>query len=173
MRQVIKSLTISSQNTTALTVEGAFMHLRAIIFIIAVLYSFVPSATAAELGTKEEAIAMVKRVQEKFNKDGAEQTIKAVSTPEFQVDNLDPFIFDFNGLLVAGAQRPLIGKTIIDIKDPDGKYPIRMMIDIAKGPGSGWLNYKWLNPRTAKIQEKMTYIEKMGDYFVGSGIYLK
>jgi signal transduction histidine kinase len=156
-----------------LTVEGAFMPLRAIIFLIAVLSAFAPPATAVELGTKEEAVAMVKRIQEKFKKDGAEQTIKAVSTTEFQVNSLDPFISDLNGLLVAGAQRPLIGKTIIDIKDPDGKYPIRMMIDIAKDPGNGWLNYKWLNPRTAKIQEKMTYIEKMGDYFVGSGIYLK
>jgi signal transduction histidine kinase len=149
------------------------MHLRAVIALIAVLSAFVLPATATELGTKEEAIAMVKRIQEKFKKDGAEQAIKAVSTSEFQIDNLDPFISDLNGLLVAGKQRSLIGKTVIDIKDPDGKYPIQMMIDIAKGPGSGWVNYKWLNPRTTKIQQKTTYIEKMGDYFVGAGIYLK
>jgi cytochrome c len=149
------------------------MHLRAVIALIAVLSAFVLPATATELGTKEEAIAMVKRIQEKFKKDGAEQAIKAVSTSEFQIDNLDPFISDLNGLLVAGKQRSLIGKTVIDIKDPDGKYPIQMMIDIAKGPGSGSVNYKWLNPRTTKIQQKTTYIEKMGDYFVGAGIYLK
>lgn len=149
------------------------MRLHAVIALITVLSAFAPPAAAAEFGTKEEAVAMVKRIQEKFKKDGAEQTIKAVSTSEFQIENLDPFISDLSGLLVAGAQRSLIGKTVIDIKNPDGKYPIRMMIDIAKGPGSGWVNYKWLNPRTGKIQQKMTYIEKMGDYFVGAGIYLK
>ena len=44
------------------------MHLRAVIALIAVLSAFVLPATATELGTKEEAIAMVKRIQEKFKK---------------------------------------------------------------------------------------------------------
>ena len=152
------------------------MRLHAVIAFIAVLSAFMPPAVAAEFGTKEEAVTIVKRIQEKFKKDGAEQTFKAVSdksTKEFQADDLDPFISDLSGRIFAGAQRSLIGKNMIDIKDPDGKYPVRMMIDIAKGPGSGWVNYKWLNPRTNKIQQKTTYIEKMGDYFVGAGIYLK
>lgn len=149
------------------------MHLRAVIALMAVLSAFAPPASAGEFDSKAEAVAMVKRIHEKFKKDGAEPTIKAVSTTEFQVNNLDPFISDLNGLLVAGAQRSLIGKTIVDIKDPDGNYPIRMMIEIAKGPGSGWVNYKWLNPRTARVQPKTTYIERMGDYFAGSGIYSK
>jgi cytochrome c len=149
------------------------MRSYAVIALIAVLSAFTPPATSAEFGTKEEAVALVKRIQEKFNKDGAEQTIKAVSTTEFQIKNLDPFVSDLNGLIVAGAQRALIGKNAIDIKNSDGKYPIRMMIDIAKDSGSGWVDYKWLNPRTKKVQEKTTYIEKMGDYFVGAGIYLQ
>jgi signal transduction histidine kinase len=149
------------------------MRTFSVFMLFAVLSTFSPPATAAEFGDKEAAVAMVKRIQEKFKQVGTEQAIKAVSTTEFQVNDLDPFILDFNGVVVAGAQRALIGKTVIDIKDPDGKYPIRMMIDIAKDPGSGWVNYKWLNPRTSKIQQKMTYIEKMGDYFVGSGVYIK
>ena len=36
-------------------------------------------ATAAEFGTKDEAVAMVKRVQTKFKAEGAEATFKAVS----------------------------------------------------------------------------------------------
>ena len=45
------------------------------------------------------------------------------------------------------------------------------MVKIANGPGSGWVNYKWPNPLTNKIEDKSSYVEKMGDYFVGVGIY--
>ena len=41
------------------------------------------------------------------------------------------------------------------------------MIAIAQDPGSGWLEYKWPNPQTNRIEPKLTYIERMGDYIVG------
>jgi len=44
------------------------------------------------------------------------------------------------------------------------------MIRIASGTGFGWVNYKWPNPIN-KIEDKTSYVEKMGDYFVGVGVY--
>lgn len=140
----------------------------------AALTMFAP-ALAAEFGTKEEAIAMVKRVQEQFKKDGPELTFKAVSdksVKEFHDRDLYPFVYDMKGVNVAHGARPaLIGKNLIDLKDQDGRYLIRQMVDIAKGPGNGWVDYKWPNPITNKIEDKSSYVEKMGDYFVGVGIY--
>jgi cytochrome c len=134
-----------------------------------------PAAAAAEYGTKEEAVAMVKRVQAKFKKDGAEATFIAVSdksVPEFHDRDLYPFIYDMNGLNVAHGARPaLIGKNLVDLKDQDGKYLIREMIKIVNGPGSGWIDYKWPNPINNKIEDKSSYFEKMDNYFVGVGIY--
>jgi len=142
---------------------------------IAVLTMVGPAAFAAEFGTKEEAVAMVKRVQDKFKKDGAEQAFKAVtdkSSAEFHDRDLYPFIYDMSGVCVShGATPALIGKSLIDLKDQDGKYLIREMIAISKGPKSGWIDYKWPNPLTKKIDDKSSYIESMGDYFVGVGIY--
>jgi signal transduction histidine kinase len=145
---------------------------------IATLTMFMP-AMAAEFGTKEEAIEMVKRVQEQFKKDGPEATFKAVSdksTKEYHDRDLYPFIYfrdgDKKGLCVAHGARPaLIGKKLIDLKDQDGKYLIRELADVSNGPGSGWVDYKWPNPINNKIEDKTSYIEKMGDYFVGVGIY--
>jgi signal transduction histidine kinase len=77
-----------------------------------------------------------------------------------------------SGLCVAHGARPaLIGKNLIDLKDQDGKFLIREMVSIAKAPGSGWIDYNWPNPLTNKIEDKSSYVEKMGDYFVGVGIY--
>jgi signal transduction histidine kinase len=130
---------------------------------------------AAEFGTKEEAIAMVKRIQEQFKKDGPELTFKAVSDKsikEFHDRDLYPFIYEMKGVNVAHGARPaLIGKNLIDLKDQDGRYLIREMKKMAEGPGSGWVDYKWPNPITNKIEDKSSYIEKMGNYFVGVGIY--
>jgi signal transduction histidine kinase len=150
--------------------------LRIFVSITIVLWAALAlPASAAEFGTKDEAVAMVKRVQAKFKADGADATFKAVSdqaVPDFHDRDLYPFIYDMAGKNVAHGARPaLIGKNLIDLKDQDGKYLIREMVDIANGPGRGWINYKWPNPLNNKIEDKASYVEKMDDYFVGVGIY--
>ena len=133
-------------------------------------------AAPPEYGSKAEAVAMVKRAQEMFKKDGADATFRAVSDPStkaFHDRDLYAYIYNLSGLCVAHGARPaLIGKNLIDLKDQDGNYLIRAHIQIAKGPGSGWISYKWPHPQTNKIEDKTSYVEKMGDdYFVGVGVY--
>jgi cytochrome c len=139
------------------------------------LLTFACSASADQTGTKDEAVAMVKRVETMFAKDGADATFKAVtdkSVADFHDRDLYPFIYDMSGTCVAHGARPaLIGKNLIELKDQDGKYLIREILDIANGAGSGWVDYKWPNPLTNKIEDKTSYIEKMGNYVVGVGVY--
>ena len=139
------------------------------------LLTFACSASADQNGSKDEAVAMVKRVEAMFAKDGADATFKAVSDKsiaEFHDRDLYPFVYDMTGNCVAHGARPaLIGKNLIDLKDQDGKYLIREILDIANGSGSGWVDYKWPNPLTNKIEDKTSYVEKMGDYVVGVGVY--
>lgn len=159
--------------------NGAFPMLRYLVLLGVAALSMAAPATAAEFGSKEEAVAMVKRVQAQFKKDGAEATFKAVSdksTKAYHDRDLYPFIYYVSGpqqgVNVAHGARPaLIGKNLVDLKDQDGKYLIREMLVIANGPGHGWVDYKWPNPINNKIEDKSSYIEKMGDYFVGVGIY--
>lgn len=150
--------------------------MRSMLMLLLVsLSSLVSQAGAAEFGTKEEAVAMVKRVQAKFKADGAEATFKAVSdksVAEFHDRDLYPFIYDMAGVNVAHGARPaLIGKNLITLKDQDGKFLVREMRDIAKNQGKGWFDYKWPNPLNSKIEDKTSYVEKMGDYWVGVGVY--
>ena len=145
------------------------------LIVCAALITIASPVTAAEFGSKDEAVAMVKRVQAEFKKDGPAATFKAVSdkaVAEYHDRDLYPFIYDMSGKCVAHGARPaLIGKNLIDLKDQDGKLLIREMVTLAKGPGSGWVDYKWPNPLNNKIEDKSSYVEKMGDYFVGVGIY--
>jgi signal transduction histidine kinase len=81
-------------------------------------------------------------------------------------------VYDLTGLNVAHGARPaLVGKNLISLKDQDGKHLIRDMITVTTTSGSGWIDYKWPNPITNKIEDKSSYVEKLGDYFVGVGVY--
>ena len=148
---------------------------RSLTIVLAAIVAFANFARASEFGTREEAVAMVKRVQDKFRKDGPEATFKAVtdqSTRDFHDRDLYPFIYDLTGLCVAHGARPaLVGKNLISLKDQDGKHLIRDMITLATSSGSGWVDYKWPNPITNKIEDKSSYVEKLGEYFVGVGVY--
>lgn len=144
--------------------------------MLLLLFAAAPANAASDFGTKDEAVAMVHRVHEMFKKEGPEATFKAVNDPSTKVfhdRDLYPFIYTLPGICVAHGARPaLIGKNLIDLKDQDGKYLIRELAAVANGPGSGWVDYKWPNPLTNKIEDKTSYVEKLGtDYFVGVGVY--
>jgi signal transduction histidine kinase len=65
----------------------------------------------------------------------------------------------------------MVGKNMIDLKDPDGKPFVKERIDLAKTKDSFWLEYKFVNPLSKQIEQKSQYVEKMGDILVNCGIY--
>jgi cytochrome c len=148
------------------------------LMLVAVLVATAHANAASEFGSKEEAVAMVKRVQAMFAEKGVDATFKAVddkNDKEFHDRDLYAFIYDFNGVCVAHGARPaLIGKNLLDIKDQDGKYLIQSMIEITKDGGTGWVDYKWPDPLTNKIEDKSAFVAKLGEgYWVGVGVYLR
>jgi cytochrome c len=148
---------------------------RLLLAVLMLASSLARPGFAAEFGTREEAIAMVKRVQQKFAAEGADATFNAITnTDEFRDRDLYPFVYTLDGWSVAhGANAKMVGRLWISTKDQDGNYLIRQMVGITTtGPGTGWVDYKWPHPLTHKIQDKSAYIEKLGEkHFVGVGIY--
>jgi TRAP transporter TAXI family solute receptor len=152
------------------------MHFAIVaLFSTVILTVFAPFSVAAEFGTREEAVAMVKRVQAKFKKDGIEATCRAINAgvKEFNDRDLYAYIVGFDGVNCANARTPaVVGKDILDLKDQDGVWVVRNSIAIAKEKGSGWLDYRWPNPVTKTVEDKSAYVERVGDnYYVGVGIY--
>ena len=146
--------------------------------LFAIVLAFVIAALpvgAAEFGTRDEALAMVRRVQQKFKKEGAEAAFNAINSkaPGFADRDLYPFVTELTGLCVANGVTPAVrGKNLLDLKDQDGKFMIQEFVRTAStSPGHGWVDYRWLNPVTKTIEDKSAWIEKMGDYFVGVGVY--
>ncbi len=144
------------------------------VVMVAYLGLSAPPARATQISSEEQVVAMVHRVQDSFKRDGLAATVAAVNdkaTAAFHERDLYAFIYNMQGICLANGARPaLVGKNLISLKDQDGKYLIQEMIDIAAGPGHGWVSYKWPSPVTNKIEDRSAFIEKMGDYFVGVGM---
>lgn len=82
------------------------------------------------------------------------------------------FVTDMSGKMQAHGTNPkLVGKDLISLKDADGKFFVKSYIELVKSKGSGWVDYKWINPSNSAIQTKSTYVEKVDDLIVGCGIY--
>jgi uncharacterized protein len=147
----------------------------AILAVFTLMSSAPPSR--AEFGTRAEAVAMVKRAQARFKKDGFDPLVRTINSgaKEFNERDLYVFIVDFTGRNHANAVTPAItGKNIWDIKDQDGKFIVQEMIAIARDKGGGWIDYRWINPVTKTIEDKSAYFERLGgtaDYFVACGVY--
>lgn len=98
--------------------------------VLAIVFALVMAAlpaTAAEFGTRDEATAMVRRVQQKFKKEGAEAAFRAINNkaPGFADRDLYPFVTELTGLCVANGVTPAVrGKNLLDLKDQDGKFMI-------------------------------------------------
>ena len=131
-------------------------------------------AYAAEFGSPVEAEAMVKKAVAEIKANGKDKALTEISNPKgkFIDRDLYVFVYDMNGKCVAhGFNQKMIGKDLVDMKDPDGKFYVKERIEISKTKGKGWQDYKFTNPLSKKIENKTAYIEKVDDLIVGCGAY--
>jgi len=134
------------------------------------------TALAAEVGTKDEATAMVKKAVALIKANGAEKAYAEFSNPKgpFVDRDLYVVVYDMTGKCLAhGANAKMIGRDLIDNKDVDGKEFVKERVEMMKKQASGWQEYKFRNPTTNQIEPKAMYIERLNDVIVGCGVYLK
>ena len=82
------------------------------------------------------------------------------------------FVLDSTGVMLAhGVNRKYVGKDFYRIMDSDGKSFIKEIVDTANAEGSGWVEYKWVDPITKTEQPKIVYFEQINGVIICSGIY--
>lgn len=133
------------------------------------------AAVAADNGTADEAKAMVEKAASLVAKDGKEKAYAAFNDPAGGFVDRDLYVFVIalgDGTVVAhGANKALIGKSLLNLKDSNGKFFVQDMIAVAKSDSSGWVDYKWASPTTKKVEGKSSYVKKIDDVLIGVGIY--
>jgi cytochrome c len=150
--------------------------MRALLAVAALLLTFLQSnALAAEKASAQEAVAMVQRAVALIRSAGKEAAFAAIADPAnraFHDRDLYIYVYDLHGVALAHGNNPKIaGTPRINMRDNEGRAMIKVMVDIAKTRGKGWVDFKWPNPVTREIELKSGYIERIDDMLVGSGIY--
>ena len=151
-------------------------HISRLFICAALATGFHAASLAQANGTREEAKAMVDAAVEHVKKVGPDQAFKDFtdkSNKSWQVKDLYVFAYNMEGVNVGhGANDKLVGKNLIELKDPNGKLLIQELRSAAQ-KGSGWVEYDWPHPQTKKIESKISYARKLANYdgFVGVGVY--
>jgi cytochrome c len=124
--------------------------------------------------TKEEVKEFVNKAVAYCKKVGKDKCLKDFTySSKWKKGELYIFAVDMNGVTIAHGGNPkLVGKNAFNLKDKNGKYFIREMINIAKKKGEGWVLYYWFDRVTKKVRPKISFVKKVDDtFFVGCGIY--
>ncbi len=133
-------------------------------------------AWAGDTGTKEEAVALVKKAIEYLKANGNDKAFEAFSNPQGQFVDRDLYVvvYDLNAKCLAhGQKKSMVGKELLDFKDVDGKPFMRERVELMKQKPSAWQEYKFMNPVTKQVEPKEMYLERFGDLIVGAGVYKK
>ena len=151
-------------------------RMLAVLVIGCVLVAGAGVAAAADMGTKDEAVAMVMKAVGFIKANGAEKAYAEFSNPKGQFVDRDLYIavYDMNGKCLAhGANAKMIGRDLLDNKDVDGKEFVKERVEMMKKQTSGWQDYKFRNPTSNQVEPKAMYVERVNDVIVGCGIYKK
>jgi cytochrome c len=142
--------------------------------LVAILANLLLVSFAFAGGTADEAKALMDKAVAYVKANGKDKAFAEFTNQKGKFIDRDLYIFvvDFKGITLAhGGSEKLVGKDMLELKDADGKYFIKEFIELAKTKGSGWVDYKWANPVSKKIEDKSTYVVKLDDCFLGCGIY--
>ena len=132
---------------------------------------FAPFAFAAGQATPDEAKAMAIKAADHLKAVGPDKAFPEFDAKDGPWHDRDLYVTvqDSKGIMVAhGTNSGLIGKSMLDLKDVDGK-PFNREIQAIKD--AGWIDYKWQNPLSKAVEAKTAYEVRVGDYIVGVGAY--
>ncbi len=84
------------------------------------------------------------------------------------------FVHQFDGITeVLGPKPEMEGKSMMEVKDPEGIYLVRDLIEEAKA-GGGYVSYMWPKEGSEEPQPKLSYAQgfEPWQWSIGSGIYI-
>ncbi len=124
--------------------------------------------------TRQKVEEFTESAVEYAKKNGKEKALAVFSDPKgaYKKGELYVYAYDFDGKVIAhGGDQTLIGKNLMEYRDPNG-FPVIQALRKKAKEGGGWVEYTWQNPETKKQQRKLGYVLEVDDgWFLGSGMY--
>lgn len=136
-----------------------------------------PQGARAQGTAAEHAQALATAAADLVAQKGLADACRVMEAPgsRFNQGDTYAFIMDMKGVWRCFPPKPKVeGESAYDIRDPDGKAMLPEQIAVVRSPaGRGWVDYRWNNPATGKIQPKRSFVIGIpgGEFFAVSGYY--
>lgn len=131
------------------------------------------SAFRLQQGTAEEAVALVGRAVAMHKSTSQDQFLRSITdkTQPYHDRDMYVFVLDTSGTYRAFGGNP--AKVGTRVQDVPGIAGDRLVGDIVAQADheAGWVEYDITNPATGAVQTKMSYVSRVGDLYVGCGVY--
>lgn len=85
------------------------------------------------------------------------------------------YVYDLEGRSLMHSRQPeLVGRSLWDLRDSQGRYTIRELLHGAQQPGGGFIEYEWRKPSSEQLAPKLGYVTLLPrwGWMVGTGLYL-
>ena len=139
------------------------------------LLLFANSSSAGEPAGAEDAKGLLADAVAYMEKVGPTKAFCAFNdrTGRFHKGPLYVFVINMDGVYFAHSAAPsLVGTSLRDLRDADGKLFGKTIMELVTTKGEGSVDYKFTNYASGKVENKHTFVKKVGDWFVlGAGYY--
>lgn len=151
-----------------------FLSLSLAALALAPLLAAGPAAAADKPSADEvrELTLEAARVLQSHDLGQARRTFHADGP--FRFGEIYVNVIDGNGTWLVYPPNPRHeGKSVLNVRDADGKLLVQDIVRTARDKGEGWVEYRWLNPVSNRIEPKMSYVKQVPgkDMVVYVGIY--
>ncbi len=149
--------------------------MRKFVLMLTVFVLALSASSACFADSPEQAVGLVKKAVAYYKANGLEKALDEFSNPkgQFKEGEVYVFAYDLTGTMLAHPNPALIGHNLTDVPDADGKMFRKEFVTVAMTKGSGWVDYKYQNPKTKVMERKTTYVEKADDLIICCGIFKK
>jgi cytochrome c len=123
------------------------------------------AARSCPAGSPEAAKKLAERAAKVLAAVGRAAAFRQYRDPRgpFVRGDLYVFVVNRHGIIVENVGFPsVIGSGGFDLASRFGAVAAR---------GRGWIRYRWYNPCSRRMEQKMSYLVRVGDLIVGVGAY--
>ncbi|CAA7616990.1 Methyl-accepting chemotaxis protein [Candidatus Terasakiella magnetica] len=133
------------------------------ILAVAVMILASSNTWAADKPSLDQVKALTLRAADLLIRDGVDKTRETFHTDgEFKTGEIYVNVINTNGTwLIYPPNRKNEGKSVLNVKDANGKLLVQDIIRVAEEKGEGWVEYHWLNPTSNKIEPKASYVKNV------------
>jgi cytochrome c len=128
----------------------------------------------AQEPSKQDAVDLVKKAAASVQAGQTSQLIADVNkdSSDWHKGELYLIVLGLDGKHLAHpTNAKLVGQSMLEVPDEAGKKFRQERVELAKTKGEGWVDYKYKNPQTGKVEDKTLYVLKAGDVILSAGVY--